>query len=210
VQSHVVEAFDVRQIVLPDGKSELRLVDLHPRGVESVQETQRVAEAVAPAPVPQFDRDGIAGEAAEQVRQVGLRLGCVLEAGRKLREQRAELACRCQRIDAAPKLVEVRVVGPRERVQRRRFAADLLRKAGRNAALEHRGVRELLIQLDGELEIARCPIRPSTADIGARLAVESRVDLNRVEVLGVKGELVKTLRPAAASRIEDAVPGPLA
>jgi hypothetical protein len=52
-------------------------------------------------------------------------------------------------------------------------------------------VRELLIQLDGEFEIARRPLRPSAADLGARLAVERRVDLNGVEVFGVKGELVK-------------------
>src|SRR4029077_19504826 len=126
----------------------------------------------------------ITGETAEQVRQVILRLGRVLEAGWKLREQGAELAGGGHRIDATPKFVEVRVVGPHERVESGTEVAGNLRPqwfAGtavpgdlrpdrprdllRHAALEHRGVRELLIQLDGEFEIGRRPISPSAADL---------------------------------------------
>src|SRR5262249_14449880 len=157
------------------------------------QKTQRVAETIAPAPVPQLDRDRITGKAPEQVRQVVLRFGCVLEAGWKLREQGAELACGCQRIDATPKLVEVRVVGPYELCER--LGTEVLSDLRPDPLAEQPRVREFLIQLDGEFEIAGRPLGPSAADLGARLAVERRVDLNGVEVFGVKRELVKTLRP---------------
>src|SRR5262252_6179137 len=105
MEAHVVEAGDVGQIVLADREAELRLVDLYPRRSERVQERQRLAERVAPALMPQLDGGPIAAERAQEIREIVARGLVVLEAGRKLREQRTELARRRQRIDAAAELV---------------------------------------------------------------------------------------------------------
>ena len=79
---------------------------------------------------------------------------------------------------------------------------------------EHVRVRELLIQLQRELEIRRRPLRPFLHRRDRGHAIERRVHLHGVEVLGVKGELVELGRAARAARrlggIEDAVPGAFA
>src|SRR5262249_4756512 len=73
---------------------------------------------------------------------------------------------------------------------------------------EHARVRELLIELHGELEAGRRPLGPRAADLRARLPVERRVHFDRVEVLRVVRELVEPVPPRL--RIEDAVPRALA
>src|SRR5262249_59051677 len=109
-------AGDGRQVVLSDREPELRLVDLHPGGVERVQQRQRVRDLIAPAAVPQLDGDGESGERAQQPYQILARARIVLEAGRKLRQQRTESPRRGERIDAALELVEVRLVHLRQRI----------------------------------------------------------------------------------------------
>ena len=52
VETHVVEAGDVRQEVLPDREPELWFVDLDPGGLELIEEVKRFTEPIAPAPVP--------------------------------------------------------------------------------------------------------------------------------------------------------------
>ena len=70
-------------------------------------------------------------------------------------------------------------------------------------------MREFLIELDRELEARRRALGPAARDLGARLPVERRVHLDRVEVLGVEAQLVEAPVPARlrARRIEEAVPG---
>ena len=70
VKPHVVETRDVGQVVLADREPKLRLVDLHPGGVECVQHRERLAKGVAPAPMSQLDRDSIIAERTKQLRQV--------------------------------------------------------------------------------------------------------------------------------------------
>src|SRR5207247_3577414 len=106
VQPHVVKALHVRQVVLPDGEAELRLVDLDPRRAEGVQERERVADSVAPASVTELDGYRIAAECAEQSGQVIARRRDVLEARRKLSEERDEPAARGQGLAAAAETVE--------------------------------------------------------------------------------------------------------
>ena len=66
--------------------------------------------------------------------------------------------------------------------------------------------------LERELESRRCPFGPSTRGRRRRHAVERRVDLDRVEMLGVERQLVELAAapPARSDGIEDAVPGALA
>ena len=64
---------------------------------------------------------------------------------------------------------------------------------------EHLRVRELLIQLERELEARRRALRPAARDLGPRLAVEGRVHLDGVEVLGVEAQLVEVRRSRRAS-----------
>ena len=72
---------------------------------------------------------------------------------------------------------------------------------------------QLPVQLQGELEAGGCAIGPGLRDRRFWLAVERRVDFDRVEVFGVVGELVElrfaaplAARPFGAGGIEDAVP----
>src|SRR5438552_7461320 len=156
MKPHVIEALDVRHIVLSDREAELRLVNLYPCGAELVQQRQRLAYAVAPSAVPQLDGDAMSGESPQQLRQVIARRGCVFEARRKLREECAQFSARRERLHAAPELVEVRLVGSCERVQ---YVARRVERAvwqrSLESPLEHSRMRELLIQLDGELETGR-------------------------------------------------------
>src|SRR5438876_4390399 len=208
MKPHVIEALDVRHIVLSDREAELRLVNLYPCGAELVQQRQRLADAVAPTAVPQLDGDAMSGESPQQVRQVIARRGCVFEARRKLREERAEFSAPRERLHAAPELVEVRLVGPREHVQ---DIARRLEGAGRQgpfeSLLEHSRVGEFLIQLDREFETARRATCPAAAHVFAWLTVKRGVHFDGVEVFSVVRELVEALRPLARQRIEHAVPG---
>src|SRR5436853_2165432 len=106
MQAHVIERWDVRQLVLRDRQPELRLVDLHERGAVGLEQRQRPAERVAPALVPQFDGELVAAKRLEQPVQVVERRRVALEARRKLREEGAELAGGRKRVDAALELVD--------------------------------------------------------------------------------------------------------
>src|SRR5512145_1973547 len=74
--------------------------------------------------------------------------------------------------------------------------------------LEHLGMRELLIQLQRELEPRRSATGPAFRRRGRRYSIEGRVDLDRVEVLGIERQLVElaTASGRAPRRVEDAVP----
>jgi hypothetical protein len=61
--------------------------------------------------MPQLDRDRIAVQRAKQMRQIIARWRRILEAGRKLSEERAQLAGRRQRLDAGSEGVEIRIIG---------------------------------------------------------------------------------------------------
>ena len=119
MQPHVVEPLHVRQVILPDGKAELRLVDLDPGGAEPVQQLERAADLIAPGLVAQLDGDRVAGEGPQQRREVVPRRRAVFEACWKLREQRAEAAARRQGIDPAAEGVDVGIVGLRQRIEQR-------------------------------------------------------------------------------------------
>src|SRR5215510_2958667 len=74
-------------------------------------------------------------------------------------------------------------------------------------------MRELLIELQRELEVCWCPLDPAAGDLGARLAVERRVHLDGVEVLGIEAQLIETGRAGllrSGRGIEESVPLPLA
>ena len=78
---------------------------------------------------------------------------------------------------------------------------------------KHLRVRELLIQLQRELEARRRALDPAARDVGPRLTVERRVHLDGVEVFGVEAQLVEPLGPGALGagrRVEEAVPLALA
>ena len=196
MEPHVVEALDVGQPVLGDGQAELRLVDLHPRGAEPVQQAEGAGDVVAPAPVPQLDRDGAGRKRLDEPREVVVGGGVVAEAGGELREQGPELAGLVEGRDGVAELLDVPAVHPGV--------------PGTGGRREHPRVGELLVELDGEREVVGGPRRPGLGGGAAGHAVEGRVHLDGVEVLGVAGELVEPPRPMAAParRIEDAVPGP--
>ncbi len=67
--------------------------------------------------MPELDRDTVAAERAQQIDQIGALDLTVLEARRKLRQQRAQFAAFGERIDSAPELVEVRLVRAGQRGQ---------------------------------------------------------------------------------------------
>jgi hypothetical protein len=71
-------------------------------------------------------------------------------------------------------------------------------------------MRELLIQLDRELEVRRCPLRPRARNLASGLTVERGVHFDGIEMLGVERELVEAFRPLTHLRIEHAVPRALA
>ena len=174
-----------------------------------VQQFDRLADVVAPTRVPELHRDGVLAEDLQQPSEVRAGLRRVLEARRKLREQRTKLAGGCQRLEPGFELIDVGAVDSRERV-------ELLgrgRQVAQAARLVHAGVRELLIQLERELESRRRSLRPAAACIGTWGAVEAGVHLHGVEVLGVVRELVEPghRRLAALPQgIEQAVPRALA
>ena len=161
----------------------------------------------------QLDRDAVVGQRRQQVREVVARRRRVLEARRKLREQRAQLARRRQRLDAAAELVEVGLGRLGEGFDDSWIAwcPEAGGEGVRDSLPEHLRVREFLIQLDRELEAGRRPLGPAAADLCPRLAVEGRVHLDRVEVLGVEAQLVeplRTLREPADRRCRSRCPRP--
>ena len=141
------------------------------------------------------------GSDFEQPFQIGAGLRLVLEAGGKLRQQRAQL-------------VRFARAARSRRGTRRRPCCPSLDGSPAGRFREHVRVRELLIQLQRELEIRRRPLRPFLHRRDRGHAIKRRVHLDGVEVLGVKGELVELGRAARAARrlggIEDAVPGAFA
>src|SRR5919109_1860243 len=148
--------------------------------------------------MPQLDGDAVILEPFEQPFEIAARVRLVLEAGGKLREQRAELVRRCERLDRAAELVHVLVS------EVPRILSGCL--------VEHFRVRELLKQLERELEAGRRAPRPPLRRLDRWHAVERRVNLDGVEMLGVEREPVD-LQPSARARlggIEDAVPRALA
>src|SRR5687767_6590674 len=95
----------------------------------------------------EFYRDQVLAESLEQPFEIAPRVGVVLEAGRELREKRAELVRRRERIDRAAELVDIGLS------EAPRIAAGRL--------LEHLRVSELLIELQRELEATGRAVRPA-------------------------------------------------
>src|ERR1051325_11668710 len=72
-------------------------------------------------------------------------------------------------------------------------------------------MRELLIQLQREVEVCRRACRPPAGDRRARLTVEGAVHLDRIEVFGVETQLVEMVGSGALRtclRVKQPVPGP--
>ena len=88
--------------------------------------------------MPQLDGDRVVLERLQQPFEVAARVAVVLEARGELREQRAELPGRRKRIDSRAELVDIFLV----QVEGIRTCRLLV----------HLGVRELLEQLQRELE----------------------------------------------------------
>jgi len=167
----------------------------------------RVAEAIAPGLVAQLDGHRISGERAQQAGEVVARGRAVGGSS----PGTAPAALRAVRLDASGSMPRRNAsmsasLDCARRVEDARLAAATGGQAAGQPLLEHAGVRELLIQLDRELEPRRRARDPGARHLGARLAVERRVHLDRVEVLGVERELVKALRPTPRRRIENTVP----
>ena len=159
---------------------------------------------VAPAAMPQLDGDRIAAKASSRSARYSRSASPFLKLGGNCASSAPSLpltpADRCR---AGTRRGRQRSAAPALHAIRRR-----LRPSGSDRSqplLEHPRVRELLIQLDRELEIRRRPLGPAARDLGSRLAVERRVHLDGVEVLGVVGELVEPFG-VRARRVEDAVP----
>ena len=159
------------------------------------------AGCVAPAAMPQLDRDRILRERCSSHAEIAARSGLVLEAGRELRQQRAELAGRRQRLDRGAELVDV-----------------LLRRAstGRRpvAFWNISGWVNFWNSLSENSNPA-ASARPTPRTVGRRRApVERRVDFDGVEVLGVERAARRSRRGARSTArrhgIEDAVPGAFA
>ena len=106
------------------------------------------------------------------------RVRLVAKAGRELRQQRTELAGWRERIDGGAELVDVLL---------REIPGVLPR-----GLLIHARVRELLVQLERELEGGRRAIHPALSRGRRRDPVERRIDFDRVEVLGVEAQLVES------------------
>src|SRR5688572_13392761 len=121
VESHVVEARDIRKVVLADRESKLRLVDLHPRSPEFIEQRQRAGNRIAPALVPQLHGHRIPAERAKELAEIIARLGRVLEARWKLSQERADSARGRKRVDARPKLVQVALRHLGEQIEQRPF-----------------------------------------------------------------------------------------
>ena len=157
----------------------------------------------------QFHRDLISGQRGEKAREVIARGRRFFEARRELRQQGAELARARQRIDPATEFVEVRLIRPRDGLEPVAVTdgCGFGRQRIGDALPVHLRVREFLIQLDGKLEAGRCTRGPRAAHRGARLPIEGRIHLDRVEVAGVEGDLVEAFRTLPRGWIEDAVPG---
>ena len=66
MQPHVVEAGDVWKLILSNRYAEFRLVDLGERGIVPVEDVQRRAELVAPAPMPKLDGNGVVAKTSEE------------------------------------------------------------------------------------------------------------------------------------------------
>src|SRR5262245_13303210 len=144
--------------------------------------------SIAPAAMTKLDRHRIVAELAEQPFDVFAGVGRLVEAGRKLREQGAEPATCRQRLDAAFELIDV-------------LARD------RALIVGHQRVRELLVELDGEVEVRRRALDPTKRRGRPRLAVKCAVHLDAVEPLGIEAELVEATIAIFRIGIEDAVPG---
>ena len=108
------------------------------RGAECVQHLECFGRIVTPCPVAQLDGDRVVLERLQEPFEVAARIAVVLEARGELREERAKLPGRRKRIDSRAKLVDIFLVQV-EGIRTRRL-------------LVHPGVRELLEQLERELE----------------------------------------------------------
>ena len=137
--------------VLADREAELRLVDLHPARRRMRASSASVRPIVAAAPVPQLDRDRVAGERLQQPVEIVARRRLVLEAGGKLRQQRPELARRGQRIERRAEARRRPSCAERRRDRRPSPCANIVR------------VREFLIELERELEARRRALGPAPA-----------------------------------------------
>ena len=91
VQSHVVAARDVWELILGNREPELGFIDLYPRRVEPAEQGERISDVVTPACVSQFDGHRTGLERTEQPDEVVTIRRIVLEAWRKLCQHRTKL-----------------------------------------------------------------------------------------------------------------------
>src|SRR5262245_28745394 len=94
----------------------------------------------------------------------------------------------CERIDPVAELVDVGLRDLSEQVEQRTLRPWC---AGQRRLSKHFRVRELLVQLQRELKARWRSVDPALRDLGPRLAVEGSVHLHRIEVLGVKPQLIE-------------------
>src|SRR5215510_7695896 len=153
--------------------------------------------------------DWVVGERTQQVREIVAGWGRVLEARRKLGEKRSDLSGRRERLDSGAEVVEVGLRDFRQQVEQWPFGVGRRLQSG---LLEHLRMCELLIELQRKIKTGRRPRSPSSCDFGPRLPIKGRIDFDRIEVFGVKAQLVELICTGAlrsAFWIKDAVPGPL-
>ena len=162
--------------------------------------------------MPQLDRDRVAGERAQQIGEVVARRRRVLEARRET-ARAARPACRTTpagRCRGGTRRGRRRWAGPARRAARTRRRASP-GSAAREPLLEHPRVRELLIELDRELEARGRALGPLARDL--RRAAGRRTSSSPRRCRSARRRSDSSSNPfgrAARRRIEDAVPRALA
>src|SRR5581483_5298766 len=137
----------------------------------------------------QLDRNGVIVEGGEQRVEIRLRLCRMFEAWGKLREQGTDLARTGQRVHARSECVDLAGI---------RQLSTL--------------VGELPEEFERKLETLGGAIDPALGHARLRLTVERRIDLDRIEVLGVVGKLVEFPRravPACRTRSDRGIEQPV-
>ena len=152
-----------------------RGVDGHVREAVALEERERVGALVRlhPGSVPELDERDEGCDSRADPLELGERFGRLHEARVVLEQDPAQLPGQLQRLDRRPE-------GGKRRVVRLALVA-----------------RHRLVRLHVEGELGRCPLRPVPRDPGIGEVVVGRVDLDRVEALGVVPQPCLRCRDAA-------------
>ncbi len=165
-----------------------------PRRAERGEERLGGVCRVEPRPVAQLDRGGQVAEGLEQPGEVVARRRLVVKTRRELHEQRRQPSRLGQRRDALTKQVNI---GARD-----------VPLVDATALQVHVRMRELLVELHGELEVVGRAPAPALGERDLRHPIERGVDLDAPEPPGVERQLVEPTWPRL--RIEHAIPRALA